>query len=87
MAGCAQGGAGQPSIVGFECGWFKFVISTVHIVFGKSEANDPERVAEVEAIAKFLGKRAESKDSWSANTILLGDRAVDRDRWCWVGNA
>ena len=65
--------ARTPSIVGFECGWFKFVISTVHIVFGKSEANDPVRVAEVEAIAKFLGKRAETKDSWSANTILLGD--------------
>lgn len=65
--------ARTPSIAGFECGWFKFVISTVHIVFGKSEANDPERVAEVEAIAKFLSKRADSKDAWSANTILLGD--------------
>jgi hypothetical protein len=65
--------ARTPSIVGFECGWFKFVISTVHIVFGKSEENDPERVAEVKAIAKFLEKRADSSGAWSANTILLGN--------------
>ena len=65
--------ARTPSIVGFECGWFKFVISTVHIVFGENEENDPGRVAEVEAIAKFLGKRADASGSWSANTILLGD--------------
>ena len=49
------------------------MISTAHIIFGNSEAKDPERVVEVEVIAKFLSKRADSKGAWSANTILLGD--------------
>ena len=62
-----------PYLAGFQVGWFKFMLCTVHIVYGKSVPNHPKRVAEVKLIADFLSKRADEAGSWSNNIILLGD--------------
>ncbi len=62
-----------PSIVGFQSGWFRFMITTVHIIWGGNEENDPNRVREVDALAAFLKRRSENENAWSQNHILLGD--------------
>lgn len=62
-----------PTIVGFEAGWFRFMLSTVHIVWGKGEEEHPNRVAEIQTLAAFLKDRSEDKHAWSQNLILLGD--------------
>jgi endonuclease/exonuclease/phosphatase family metal-dependent hydrolase len=65
--------ARTPILVGFEAGWFRFMLSTVHIIWGKGVEEHPTRVAEIEALAKFLKDRSEDKSTWSQNQILLGD--------------
>jgi len=62
-----------PTIVGFEAGWFRFMLSTVHILYGQNIAEHPQRVAEIEALAKLLKERTEDPTAWSRNLILLGD--------------
>ena len=62
-----------PTIVGFEAGWFRFMLSTVHIIWGQAVAEYPNRVAEIKALAEFLKERTEDSTSWSRNLILLGD--------------
>ena len=62
-----------PTIVGFEAGWFRFMLSTVHIVWGKGVEAHPNRVAEIQRLASFLKDRSEDKHAWSQNLILLGD--------------
>ena len=65
--------ARTPNIVGFEAGWFRFMLSTVHIIWGEGVEEHPTRVAEIEALAKFLKDRSEDEAAWSQNLILLGD--------------
>jgi hypothetical protein len=65
--------ARTPNIVGFEAGWFRFMLSTVHILWGRGVAEHPDRVAEIRALAEFLKERAEDSTAWSRNLILLGD--------------
>jgi endonuclease/exonuclease/phosphatase family metal-dependent hydrolase len=65
--------ARTPTIVGFEAGWFRFMLSTVHILWGQAVAEHPGRVAEIQALAEFLKERAEDSTAWSRNLILLGD--------------
>lgn len=65
--------ARTPFIVGFRTAWFKFTICTTHIYYGKSVAEDPQRVKEIEQLAKHLAKSVEKKQAWSKNIILLGD--------------
>jgi endonuclease/exonuclease/phosphatase family metal-dependent hydrolase len=65
--------ARTPTIVGFEAGWFRFMLSTVHIVWGKGVEEHPARVAEIQALATFLKERSEDVNAWSHNMLLLGD--------------
>jgi endonuclease/exonuclease/phosphatase family metal-dependent hydrolase len=65
--------ARTPFMVGFQSGWFKFTICTVHIYYGEAQALDPQRVEEIREIAKFLASEAKEKFSWAKNMILLGD--------------
>jgi endonuclease/exonuclease/phosphatase family metal-dependent hydrolase len=65
--------ARTPTIVGFEAGWFRFMLSTVHIIWGRAVAEHPDRVAEIRALAEFLKERSEDSTAWSRNLILLGD--------------
>jgi hypothetical protein len=51
-------------------GWFKFVLTAVHIYFGKPSGPEFEqRVNEIWVIAKTIKKRAKKEDP---NCILLG---------------
>ncbi len=65
--------ARSPFIAGFSAGWFRFMLCTVHVVYGASQADDPQRVRELRQLAEFLRKRAKSESAWSNNLILLGD--------------
>jgi hypothetical protein len=44
-----------PFLVRFQSGWFKFNLCTVHLYYGDASGEGYERrVAEIDAIAKFL---------------------------------
>ncbi|MCL2149492.1 MAG: endonuclease/exonuclease/phosphatase family protein [Dehalococcoidia bacterium] len=62
--------ARTPFTVAFQAGWFRFVLVTVHILYGTSKKEDPQRVEEISAVAKFIKDRAKKEDE---NYILLGD--------------
>ena len=62
--------ARTPYIVAFHAGWFRFVLTTVHIFYGKDKKVDPRRLEEISAVAKFIKKRAKDEKE---NYILLGD--------------
>ena len=62
--------ARTPYTVSFQAGWFKFILTTVHILYGTSKKEDPQRVEEISAVAKFIKDRAKKEDE---NYILLGD--------------
>lgn len=66
--------ARTPFLVRFQSGWFKFNLCTVHLYYGDTSAEGyARRVAEIDAVAKFLRKRA---DDDRQNYILLGDMNV-----------
>lgn len=62
-----------PFIVGFQSGWFKFMLCTVHIYYGTDAAEDPNRLEEIKVIAKTLKDRATDNYTYAPNLILLGD--------------
>ena len=72
--------ARTPFICGFQAGWAKFNLCTVHIYYGKGDQN-PRRVGEINATAAILAKKA--KDYYTnvdrqiayspENLVLLGD--------------
>ncbi|MBN1781722.1 endonuclease/exonuclease/phosphatase family protein [bacterium] len=69
--------ARTPFSSAFQAGWFKFVLSTVHIYYGNQSKSSPEykrRVAEIRAVAKFLKDRAAKEKD---NYILVGDFNID----------
>ena len=70
--------ARTPFICGFQAGWTKFILATVHILYGDSKADDPKRIAEIRKLAEFLRARTLQKTSWSNNLILLGDFNIFR---------
>lgn len=66
--------ARSPFLVRFQSGWFKFNLCTVHMYYGDDSGDGyARRVAEIDAVAKFLKKRA---DKDGQNYILLGDMNV-----------
>ncbi len=66
--------ARSPFLVRFQSGWFKFNLCTVHLYYGDDSGEGYQRrVTEIDAIAKFLKKRA---DKDQQNYILLGDMNV-----------
>ena len=62
--------ARTPFCVAFQAGWFRFILTTVHIFYGKEGDEDPRRVKEISFISKFLKERAKKEDE---SYILLGD--------------
>ena len=65
--------ARTPYTCGFKAGWTNFQLTTVHILYGADSANNPDRVREIDAIARTLSKRADGAAEWSNNNVLLGD--------------
>ena len=49
------------------------MLTTVHIVWGSDQANPPNRVAEIRAIANFLKERSETETEPIHNFVVLGD--------------
>lgn len=69
-----------PLLCGFQAGWAKFNLCTVHIYYGKAKREDPKRVDEINAAARFLAEKAKSyinivdPIAYSPeNLVLLGD--------------
>ncbi|MEL7118782.1 MAG: endonuclease/exonuclease/phosphatase family protein [Bacteroidota bacterium] len=62
-----------PLICGFQAGWSRFMVASVHVLFGKGGANSPERINEIRQIAEFLKKRSEDETAWARKLFLLGD--------------
>src|SRR5262245_13776592 len=65
--------ARTPFIVGFRTAWFKFTICSAHIYYGKSIADDPQRVREIRQLAMQLARTLKQRGAWAKNMILLGD--------------
>jgi endonuclease/exonuclease/phosphatase family metal-dependent hydrolase len=63
--------ARTPFLVAFQAGWFKFVIATVHIIFGATSAEGLKlRAREIDTLTSILAKRAKKED---VSYLLLGD--------------
>lgn len=64
-----------PFLCGFRSGWSRFMLASVHILWGKGSGNSEpaDRVAEIAKVADFLKKRTQDKTAWSRNLILVGD--------------
>ena len=65
--------ARTPYTAGFKAGWTTFQLATVHILYGKAEAEDPARVEEIKQVATFLAQRADEPGRFARNLVLLGD--------------
>jgi len=65
--------ARTPFFAGFGAGWTKWTLATVHILYGKDDPNDPDRVKEIDAVAAALRKRADDANRRFDNLVLLGD--------------
>ncbi len=69
--------ARSPFICAFRSGWRRTSLCSVHIYYGKAEANDPRRVAEIQDLSGLLNrrntKRENESDGEPENVILLGD--------------
>ncbi|QLH69578.1 endonuclease/exonuclease/phosphatase family protein [Rhodopseudomonas palustris] len=72
--------ARTPFICGFQSGWAKFNLCTVHIYYGEGKKDDPKRIEEIEKTAKLLADKAKSYinlddpvDYSPENLVLLGD--------------
>jgi endonuclease/exonuclease/phosphatase family metal-dependent hydrolase len=63
--------ARTPYTASFQAGWFKFVLTSVHIYYGSASAADmKKRAKEIDMITSILSKRAKKEDT---SYILLGD--------------
>ena len=65
--------ARTPLMAAFQVGWTKFVLATVHIIFGPDSAEPAARVEEISQVARFLRARTEDPAEPTRNFILLGD--------------
>lgn len=72
--------ARTPFICGFQVGWAKLNLCTVHIYYGEGVAEDPRRVEEINLLASLLAKKAKDYMNLDApldyspeHLVLLGD--------------
>lgn len=62
--------ARTPYAVGFKSSGVTFVLTTLHVLYGKKEA---ERVPELKAIARWMANWAKEMNEYEQNLIVLGD--------------
>jgi endonuclease/exonuclease/phosphatase family metal-dependent hydrolase len=63
--------ARTPYCIAFQAGWFRFILTTVHVYYGStSSADKKKREKEIDSITSVLSKRAKKEDT---SYILLGD--------------
>jgi endonuclease/exonuclease/phosphatase family metal-dependent hydrolase len=65
--------ARTPLMAAFQVGWTRFVLATVHILFGPDSAEPLARVEEIRQVARFLRERVDDPDEPTRNFIALGD--------------
>ncbi|MEL7673458.1 MAG: endonuclease/exonuclease/phosphatase family protein [Chloroflexota bacterium] len=65
--------ARTPFFGGFVSGWTRFILATVHILYGADASNNPERLNEIRQIAHYLRNRTLDEKNWARNLLLLGD--------------
>lgn len=65
--------ARTPFVCGFEAGWLRVEICSVHIYYGQSKAFDPKRLKEIQWLSDFLAARVGETEAWARNLVLLGD--------------
>jgi len=75
----AQQVARTPLMAGFQVGWTRFVLATVHILYGPSEAEPLARVEEIRQVARFLRRRTDDPSENVRNLIVLGDFNIFSD--------
>jgi endonuclease/exonuclease/phosphatase family metal-dependent hydrolase len=74
----AQQVARTPLMAAFQVGWTRFILSTVHILYGPSTAAPPERIEEIRQVARFLKARTDDESEDIRNFIVLGDFNIFR---------
>lgn len=67
--------ARTPYAVSFRSAVKTFILVTLHVLYGESEA---ERLPELKAIAEWLADWARDINGWDHNLIALGDFNIDR---------
>lgn len=67
--------ARTPYAVGFKTSGCTFVLTTLHILYGK---NAKDRIPELRAIAKWLSSWAKEMNEYEQNFIALGDFNIDK---------
>ncbi|HVU79627.1 MAG TPA: endonuclease/exonuclease/phosphatase family protein [Gaiellaceae bacterium] len=65
--------ARTPLMAAFQVGWTKFLLTTVHIIYGDDSAEPAARVEEISQVGRFLRKRADDPIDLTGNMLLLGD--------------
>lgn len=74
-AGTVRQFARSPYAAGFTRGSVEFILTTVHVLWGKSSA---DRLPELTAFAEWMLKWAKRKSDWNTNLLVLGDFNLDR---------
>ena len=72
--------ARTPFICGFKSGWSRFMLATVHILWGEQEAEPKARINEIRQVAQFLRERTMDEAAWARNLVLLGDFNIFRPK-------
>lgn len=67
--------ARTPYAVSFKAGEATFILTTLHVTYGRSSA---ERIPELRGIARWMRNWADRESAWSHNLITLGDFNIDR---------
>jgi len=67
--------ARTPYAVSFKAGEATFILTTLHVTYGRSSA---ERIPELMEIARWMREWADRESVWSHKLITLGDFNIDR---------
>lgn len=67
--------ARTPYAAGFVRARVEFVLTTVHVLWGKAPA---DRIGELTAFATWMRRWADRPDDWNRNLMVLGDFNLDR---------
>jgi endonuclease/exonuclease/phosphatase family metal-dependent hydrolase len=65
--------ARTPLMAVFQVGWTKFMLTTVHIIYGDKSREPTARVQEIEQVARFLRQRSDAAADLTGDMLLLGD--------------
>ena len=71
----------MPYCASFRAGRFDFVIASAHIFFGKGSKGKDMRQKEIEHLAKFIQKRAETECAkvFDRDFFVVGDFNIERE--------